>query len=329
MGTSITKNFQSVASATLDRYVTDNFVDQITDEFPTLWWLMGTNKGQKPNLPRHRVGKKSKAGGDTIRGHVSFKLNTTTRRLATQYQTISLEPQENETIWQLEWRQIAGSVSVASLEIQKNQASDARLIEIVGERVANTQRSVRDLLSTDIFSDGSVDGSIVGLQSAVDSTGTYALINRATDTWWAAQEAAAHGAFDADTLDEMTDQVVAATIGTDSPDLIVSTALIWRQYMDLVDDAKRFTTDRADARFRFLDFQGIPFIFDRDVATGEMFILNSNHTYWCAMKGAEAQATPFERATVNGQLAEVALVHMTGQLVVDEPRKNAKIPGIT
>ncbi len=327
MASTATQN-NELLTATLARWVEKNWWDNISEEYPLMWYFRG-KQAQKPNLPRHRRGSVMLQGGESIRGNAMLSLNNTAKRIA-NYTPINLTPQENASIAQIEWRSIAASITIADEELLKNQASDTQITNLLTEKTKSAMTAVEDKLSSDMFSDGTETNQVTGLEAAVLNSGTYAQINSTTNPQWKADVTTSVGAFATNGKTNMYEMINTISFGIKKPDLLVTTQSIFESYHNTLDDQIRYTSTRVlDGAGVLLDFSGVPVIFDRDCPSGTMYALNSDNIYWVGMRGADATVKPFVDATPNGQLAKVALIHLMGNLFVNERRKLGKLTGIT
>lgn len=335
--TSFTRTYDSILSTSAARVVQKKAQDQTADEYPGLDFFMGgrgkgTQQGPKPMLPRSRKGRVVVPGGQSIRVNVRSALNDTAKYLQGNYEQAALTPQDNVTLAQYEFRQIIASITISNMELLQNQQSDTRIANLLDEKVDDAFTKARDFMSSNgIYSDGTAAGNnqITGLQAIVSTTGTLAQIARGTETYWQSNSTTT-GSFAVNGLKNMATAYNTITRGSRRPDIVLTTPTVYEFYENNVVDAKRYTTsESADASFQAFLFKGVPMIFDRDVPSGKMYFLNSNVVYWVSMKGAEMAVTPFEPATVNGQLARVALIHIVGNLVSTEPRMLHELTGVT
>lgn len=331
--TTISRTYDSTLSSTAARVVEKKFKDQVSDEYPTLWFFMANNlRTQKPMLPRSRKGKVTVPGGQSIRVNVRTALNNTPKYLQSSFEQANTTPQQNQTLAQFEFRQILTSVTISDFELLQNQMSDTRIANILDEKIENANTSTMDFMSSQgIFSDGtaSANNQITGLQAHVSTTGTLGQINRTTNTFWRSNSITS-GSFAVNGLKNMAIQTNNTTRGRRHIDLLVTTQAVYEFYENNVIDQKRYVTDDiADASFGFFRFKGVPLIFDRDCPSGKMYFLNSNVVYWVAMKGGDVRMKPFVDATVNGQAARISIIHTVGNLISTEPRLLGELTGIT
>jgi hypothetical protein len=141
--------------------------------------------------------------------------------------------------------------------------------------------------------------------AADDSTNisTYGGLSRSTYTTWKGYYLASAGAL---TLAKMATAYDAVTIGTDFPDLIVTTKALWSTYESLLTPTIRagYTMNgypqmnafgmlptkqgfAGEQGFSCLWFRGTPVVRDEQCPSGKMFFINSNYF---GFKGINIQA---------------------------------------
>lgn len=169
-----------------------------------------------------------------------------------------------------------------------NSAGPLGLQNLLGNEVMNTARMLASTINQKIFT-GTGANEIIGLQTAVDSAGTYATIVPGTHPLWVSTELG-NGGTPRDLDEDLMESAIAELITQcgETPDVIVTTPKIWKKYGALARSRRQFvdvisvaagTIKLIDVGWRALDFDGIPVIADKDCPTGEMYLLNSNHIH--------------------------------------------------
>lgn len=140
----------------------------------------------------------------------------------------------------------------------------------------------------DLFTGAGVNDAFVGMNAsagALRATGTYANIDRAVRTQWAATEMANGGVGRALTLSLMRDMRRRIYIASGSkPDLIVTTPELHMKYGELIGQQRRWMQDvhlrgqkvTLDGGYQYLEFDGIPVIEAVDAVTGTMDFVSSS-----------------------------------------------------
>ena len=200
---------------------------------------------------------------------------------------------------------------------------------------------------------GNSNKDILGLIAAVDDTTsvtTYGNVSRSTYTLWRGTRTAQSGSL---SLADLAADFDAAQVGSDTPNLIVTTPAVWTIYEALLtptvaanygvrefrlspEGRRPIDNLGANAGFRALAYRGVPVVADEKCPSGNIWTLNTNHFTWYNLP-APAE---FNRTTNRGfqwtgfkeginQDAVVGQLLLYGQLVCDSPRHNARRTGVT
>lgn len=276
------------------------------------------------------------SGGDTIRPHIKYKQadNVGSYR---GYDTLDITPQSTRTDAEFRLKQLYASIVLNGYEdaASKGELAIFKMMEIAS---TDAEEALRDLISQQIFSDGTGNSSkdLLGLEAAVDdgtNVGTYAGINRATYTWWKSQYNGAVGAL---TLAKMRAEYTACARGgmSDKPDYIVAGIDAWNYYATIVEsnatiqqpigkNAELF----ANQSFAQLSFMGIPVVYDEYCPADEMYFLNSNTINLWTKPGMTFK--PTEMVKPANMDAKIGQILFYGEIICTEPRSNAHLKGIT
>jgi len=166
--------------------------------------------------------------------------------------------------------------------------SPDELADLFAEKIERAVRRLTKNIGVDIYTGAGTSNLMAGLTGAgaIDATGTYANIDRATYTGWASNELGNSGVARALTFDLM--RRMRRTIYTacgEMPDLIVCDALQHEKFGQLFDGQRRYNQDvflrgqkiSLSGGYRALDFDGIPVIADVNCPAGKMLFLNTNY----------------------------------------------------
>lgn len=160
------------------------------------------------------------------------------------------------------------------------------LEDLFAEKIERAVRRQTKALGKDLYS-GAGGDALVGLTSSagpLDSTGTYATIDRGTYTQWKANKLAAGGNARPLTLQLMRDaKRTSYEKSGEWPDLIVCDAFQQDKYGMLLGSERRYSQDvtlrgvkiTLDGGFKALEFDGIPVIADVNCPAGTMLFLNT------------------------------------------------------
>lgn len=204
-----------------------------------------------------RLNKKGRiktfSGGRTIVQELDYA-NNTTFTWYSGYQTININPSQVFTAAEFPIRQAALAVSISGLEEIQNSGEEA-IIDLLEGRIENGERSFMNGLSNGVYGDGSVSGSIGGLEllfATSPTTGTVGGIDRSQWAFWrnivfsaVTNGGAATNA--ANILSYMDQLWVQLVRGRDFPDLIIADNNMYRFYLQALQAIQRITTDSGNA----------------------------------------------------------------------------------
>jgi hypothetical protein len=278
-------------------------------------------------------------GGRTIWQEIEYALNSTTMWYS-GYEVLNINPQQIFTAAEFYIRQAAVSVSISGLEELQN-AGEERMIELIGGRVRNAERSLEDLLGVGIYSDGTTPKQIGGLRyliSTTPTTGTVGGIDAATWVFWRniAYSASADGGAAATSgnirgyMDTVYNQLKR---GTDKPDILVADDNYWELYnqslqaIQRIDQAKtgeggfeglryRGGTVYQDGGFQGYSTDPIPV---GGAPTNTMFFINSRYLHYRPHTARNFVPIGNKRLSVN-QDAMVKLMGWAGNMTVSNRR---------
>lgn len=283
-------------------------------------------------------------GGTTIWEEIEYALNGTTMWYS-GYEVISIAPQQIFTAAVFQIRQAAVSVSISGLEELQN-AGEERMIELIGGRVSNAERSLESLIAVGIYSDGTTPKSIGGLQQLVSKTpssGSVGGIDPATWTFWqnikfaavADGGAAASAANMRGYMDTVANQLVR---GTDKVDLITADNNFWELYNQSLQAIQRTESVRTgETGFEFLKYRSADVILDggfqgysdgggapNQIPTGgcptnTMYFLNTRYLKYRPHRDRNFNAIGPKRMSVN-QDATVKLMGWAGNMTISNRR---------
>jgi hypothetical protein len=228
----------------------------------------------KNNALLNRLSKKGNIkpfdGGQAIVQEIEYAENGTYKRY-TGYDVLNIAPSDVFTAAQYPISQAAVAVSINGLEELQNSGKE-RMLDLLEGRIANAERTFKNNLSNDCYSDGTADGGkqVGGLQLLVADTptsGTIGGIDRATWAFWQNQVFSfASGSLTPGTTTIQTAMNrlwLALARGADKPDLIIADNVYFRFYWESLQAIQRIqSTDEAEAGFMSLKFMTADVVFD-------------------------------------------------------------------
>jgi hypothetical protein len=183
-----------------------------------------------------------------------------------------------------------------------SQGSAEELIDLIDTSAENSAMKLISLINADLYAgDGTGGGgepTIVGLASALDSTGTYANIAKGTYAEWAGNELANGGtprALTKSLLDTLETTIYKRC--AERPTIIVASPEVCQKYEGLFDSITRvilsgpgeLSAQSAMGRmsssilpdndgFTGFHYKGMPVYRDKDCQAGTLYMINSRHT---------------------------------------------------
>ena len=128
------------------------------------------------------------SGGRTIVEELEYAENSTFKYYS-GYEELDINPSDVMTAAEYNWKQAAVVVSASGLEADVQNSGKDAIINLVDKRITNAYRTMKNQISTGIYSDGTGSGSkqVTGLQAQIaddPTTGTVGGIDRSTWTFW-------------------------------------------------------------------------------------------------------------------------------------------------
>lgn len=235
---------------------------------------------------------------------------------------------------EFDWKQAYVPAVWSGLDKLKNQGELAT-INLVASRIANSEKSLRDLVAQAAYSDGTGFGGkqMSGMQLyvvAVPTTGTVGGIDRASNTFWRNQVGSVIAMSTPSNLTTanpppfltmLNGLAIACTRGTDSPDLYVADAIAYTRYLESVQPIQRVTNmEMAGYGFTNLKYSGMggmaDFVLDNGYCpTKTVYALNTDYIYLRPHPERNFESFGGDRVPVQ-QDATVRYVGFTGNLTV-------------
>jgi len=274
-------------------------------------------------------------GGRVIYQELEYAENSTYKRYS-GYETLNISPSDVFTAAEFNYKQAAVAITCSGLEELQNAGKD-RIIELVESRVGNAERTFKNNMSADMYSDGTADGGkqVGGLQLLVaddPTTGTVGGIDRATWSFWQNQllDASVEGAATSATNIQkyMNTLWLRCSRGTDHPDLIIADNKYFQFYWEALQSIQRITNTSVGASgFMTLDFMGAPVVYDGgyggNAPASHMYMLNCDYIHF--RPHADRNMVPLIPARfATNQDAVVKLMAFAGNMTIS----NAFVQGV-
>lgn len=273
---------------------------------------------------KEKGNKRPFSGGRTIVEELAYQENSTFTRYG-GYDTVDVSASDVMTAAEYEIKQAAVAVTMSGLEELQN-AGDSQVIDLLGQRVDNAEKTLINNLSADLYSDGTADGGkqMGGMQLIVADagTGTVGGINSSTWTFW--QNAFYDFSGEGVTPSASTITTAMNTLyfslcrNRDKPDMVVGDNLYYQYYLESLQPQARFTNAKlADAGFVNVQYMGADVILDGgqggDAPASHMYMLNTDYLHYRPHSRRDMVPLDPDRYATN-QDAMVKLIGWAGNL---------------
>lgn len=286
----------------------------------------------KNNAILNRLSQKGRikpvSGGRSISQEIEFAENSTYKRYS-GYDTLNVGQSEVFTTADFNFAQAAVAVTISGLEQLQNSGKEA-VIDLLEARLGNAEKTLKNNISADIYSDGTADGGkqIGGMQLLVADTptsGTVGGISRSTYTFWRniSFDATTDGgaaATSANIQSYMNRVWLQLVRGTDHPDIIVADNNYYRLYWESLQAIQRITSsDLGKAGYQTLKYMDADVVLDGGYGggapTNHMYFLNTDYIYFRPHKDRNFVALDDARFAVN-QDAMTKIIAFAGNMTL-------------
>jgi hypothetical protein len=266
--------------------------------------------------------KKTFSGGRLIYEELDFQENAN-EGWYSGYDLLPVAAQDVISSAEFSIKQCAVPVVISGLERLQNSGREA-VIDLLEGRIKVAERSMANLISIGLYSDGTGTGSkqLTGLDAAMPvdpSTGTYGGINRVNWSFWRNQTQTGTTTT-ASTVQTYMNTLWAKCIrGMDHPDLIIADSVMWGIYMGSLQTLQRFTNPgTAELGFETLKYLQADFVLDGGIGgaatASTMYFINTDFLYYRPHKDRDMVPLSPERRYAINQDAEVAILAWAGNL---------------
>lgn len=228
------------------------------------------------------------SGGRTLVEELEYAENSTFMYYS-GYEVIDISPSDVMSAAEYQWKQAAVTVTISGLEMRQNSGPNA-LIDLAGARMRNAEKTMKNQLSTGVYSDGTGTGGkqIGGLQLLIADDPTSGTIGgiAASNSFW--QNSEYDFSDDSATASSTTIQNAMHKLwletlrGSDHTDLIVADSVYFNHYWNSLTDIQRITTAKdAEAGYQTLAFNGpggrAMVEYDDTCPASRMYFVNSDY----------------------------------------------------
>ena len=260
------------------------------------------------------------SGGRQIVEELEYAENSTFMYYS-GYETLDISPSDVFTSAVYDWKQAAVNVSASGLETEIQNAGQEAVINLLEKRIDNAMKTMRNNLSTGVYSDGSGTGGkqIGGLQVLVaDAPGSATVggIADGTYTFWKNQTSGdATLTTAANCRTEMQAMWLETSRGPDTTDFIVADQILFGFFWDSLTDIQRITSsDTATAGFQSLKYVTADVFYDGDsgIPSSHMYFLNTDYIY--LRPHSARNVVPLEKKSSINQDAMIVPIVWAGNL---------------
>ena len=214
--------------------------------------------------------------------------------------------------------------------------NDYAVVPLIEARMNDATNVMQDAMAYSLYNNTSDTQQFTGLPLAVDSTGTYGNIDRASNAWWGSKEYAAGSVnptrqnllqYISGTVKNCAEVPSFGVCGFGTWTLLAQDFVGQEQYV--ITPGSAFTSDPngAQAAFRALMVAGVPIYPDPYCPEGTLYLLNNNYLSMYIHEQGSFAFTGFESTLPNWQIGYVGAVLMIAELVSTKPKSMTKVTG--
>jgi hypothetical protein len=262
-------------------------------------------------------------GGTTINQPLLYAVTGNAMRYSGS-ETLNTDDTAQITDASWDWKEYAVSIPITRLDELKNSGKNA-IISHIKAKVQSAEKSLANVLGTDLFGDGTTAKSIQGLKLMAAATGTYGTLAKETYSWW-------QGKVDSSTT-AITPTAFQALYGdcsidNDKPTVACTTQDVYDDLYGAFQPQQRFADeDTLKAGFNNLLVNGIPVIIDSHCSSGYLYMLNEAYISLLVHKDEDFRFSPFIQPT--NQNVKVAHIFWTGAMTCSNPRMQGMFTALT
>jgi hypothetical protein len=228
-------------------------------------------------------------GGTQINVPLLYATTTAVGRFSGS-DSLSTSSNDQISMATFDWCQYYANITITRLDELKNSGK-SQVVSFVKAKVQAAEKSLANLLGTDIFADGSTTNAVDGLALIGAVTGTYGGIAKGSYSWWQAKQDTSTTAFSLPAFQALMGD---CTVDNDKPTVAVTTQDIFDDAWASMTPMQRFTEkDTADAGFTNLLINGIPLLVDSHQTASYMHLINEKYIELVIHKDENFRFEPF------------------------------------
>lgn len=314
------------------------------------------------------LSKASKYTGERMKFPVKYSKNTTGTSFA-GFDTFSTSATDNRVNLEFVPKFYQMSVALPMDELSAN-ATEERVLNLAKLEMASTAQDMADDIGTLFYGTGTGNGSkdFLGLEAIVDdgtNASTFGTLSRSTYTTLKSTVTASSGTI---SLAKMSTLYNAASSGSQTPSLGVTTEAIFALYEQLLQPQERIAKSVGMMKggpsslgkeggafiggtgFTGLYYKGFPILADEKCTSGVLYFLNEDFLDFYALPMAMTSAIKYRSQDIDGNdyseveglgfswsdwikptnaAAVVGHIYLGGELISANPKRHAKLTGIT
>jgi hypothetical protein len=313
------------------------------------------------------LSKAQKWNGERMKFPVKYSKNTTGSSFS-GFDTLSTSATDNRVNLEFVPKFYQMTTALPLDELSAN-ATEERVIDLAKLELNSTAQDMADDIGTLFYGTGTGNGGkdFLGLEAIVDdgtNAATFGGLARATYTTLKSTVTASSSTL---SLAKMSTLYNAATSGSQKPTLGLCSETIFGLYEQLLQPQERIAKDVSMMKssgnmakagtgmvggtgFTGLYFKGFPILADEKATSGVLYFVNEDFIDWYALPMAMTEAVKFRSQDIEGNdysevtglgfswsgwikptnsASIVGHVYLGGELVSSNPKRHAKLTGIT
>lgn len=242
------------------------------------------------------------------------------------------------TAFILPWRRLYVNVTIDGIEDLQN-AGAAAVFSHAGQKVDQSQRTLKDKLGTGLFGSSNDSGgkAMSGLEEWLDDGTNFSTIGgitRGTDVVGTAAKATYEATAGSWTIPDLQDEYGTTTFENEKVDLIITTQTLWNALMMRVQPQQRYpiqgtqSAKLAAIGFDALQYQRAGVVVDSHVQSGRVYGVTMKYAKLFVHKKRPGDKIRGWMPTSNKD-ERVTQVLWAGNLVIGAPRQNFQQRGRT
>jgi len=262
-------------------------------------------------------------GGDSIMQPLEYSTNSSNGWYSGS-ETLDTSDNEQITAAQYDWKFFYVNLTILRTEELRNSGDSAKL-NMVKSKVKNAEKTMSDILGTALYNDGTNAKAMSGLRHSVAIASTVGGISQSSYSWWQGQVDSTTTTM---TMGALQSEYSNASIGNDTPSVILSTRSNYDRYYALLQPQQRFMdSETAKGGFTSLMYNGTPWIADSHCPANHVFMVNEKYMPLVAHRDEYFRFEPFVKPV--NQNIRLAKLYFAGNMAPSNNRMHAKFSAIT